>query len=74
MTLIGMPAVPAATPAPSGPVAFTAGHHFTVTGMATVDELAEAATAPLSVILQVTKRCNFDCSFSRRRCSFPIRR
>jgi Domain of unknown function (DUF6531) len=28
VALIGMPPVSAATPAPSGPVAFTAGHHF----------------------------------------------
>jgi MoaA/NifB/PqqE/SkfB family radical SAM enzyme len=66
-----MPAAPAATPGPSGPVAFTAGHHFAVTGTATVDKLVEAATAPLSVILQVTKRCNFDCSFCSETLQLP---
>jgi len=47
----------------SGPVAFTAGHHFTVATGADLDALAEAASAPLSVIVQVTKRCDFNCGF-----------
>ena len=65
MTMLGMPGMPATVPPPrtSGPVSFTAGHHFAVTSEASVDELAEAAAVPLSVILQVTKRCNFDCTF-----------
>ncbi|MDQ7905969.1 radical SAM protein [Phytohabitans sp. ZYX-F-186] len=72
MTMLGMPAVPAApTPRSAGPIAFTAGHHFTVTSTATVDELAEAATVPLSVILQITKRCNFDCSFCSETLQLP---
>src|SRR5260370_34450346 len=50
-------------PASSGPVAFTAGHHFALTGETGPAALAEAASAPLSVILQVTKRCDFDCVF-----------
>ena len=33
------------------------------TAQADPGALAEAATAPLSVILQVTKRCDFDCVF-----------
>jgi molybdenum cofactor biosynthesis enzyme MoaA len=33
--------------------------------------LAEAAAAPLSVILQVTKRCNFDCSFCSETLQLP---
>ena len=45
------------------PVAFTAGHHFTATGDADLRELAELATVPLSVIVQVTKRCDFVCVF-----------
>jgi MoaA/NifB/PqqE/SkfB family radical SAM enzyme len=45
------------------PVAFTAGHHFTFDGEADPAELAQAATAPLSVIVQVTKRCDFNCTF-----------
>lgn len=28
-----------------------------------IDDLIEASTTPLSVILQVTKRCDFDCNF-----------
>src|SRR5262249_24625760 len=58
-------------PAPFGPVAFTAGHHFAMTGTATADELAKAATVPLSVILQVTKRCKFDCSFCSETLQLP---
>jgi molybdenum cofactor biosynthesis enzyme MoaA len=52
-------------------VSFTDGHHFTLTGQATVDQLAEAAMVPLSVILQVTKRCNFDCSFCSETLQLP---
>lgn len=72
MTMLGMPASPAAAPQPAaGPVAFTAGHHFAVTGAASIKELAEAATAPLSIILQITKRCNFDCSFCSETLQLP---
>lgn len=72
MTLLGMPAAPVApVQRAAGPVAFTIGHHFTVTGTATVEDLAEAATVPLSVILQVTKRCNFDCSFCSETLQLP---
>jgi MoaA/NifB/PqqE/SkfB family radical SAM enzyme len=44
-------------------VAFTAGHHFTLSGETDAAALAGAATVPLSVILQVTKRCDFGCVF-----------
>jgi len=72
MTMLGMPAVPAAPPPrAAGPVTFTAGHHFAVTGAASIEELAGAATAPLSVIVQVTKRCNFDCSFCSETLQLP---
>ena len=72
MTMIGMPATPALpSPRPAGPVAFTAGHHFAATGSASIDDLADAATVPLSVILQVTKRCNFDCSFCSETLQLP---
>lgn len=47
----------------AGPVAFTAGHHFTVAGDADPCALADAAIVPLSVIAQVTKRCDFGCVF-----------
>ena len=46
-----------------GPVTFTPGHHFTAAGSPDPRALAEAASAPLSVILQVTKRCDFGCVF-----------
>ncbi|CUU56552.1 hypothetical protein Ga0074812_10880 [Parafrankia irregularis] len=45
------------------PVAFTDGHHFQLRAPMDLDAVATAATGPLSVILQVTKKCNFDCSF-----------
>ena len=48
---------------PGYPLAFTAGHHFTLTSGADPQALAAAATAPLSVIVQVTKRCDFGCVF-----------
>ncbi|MDG4797186.1 radical SAM protein [Micromonospora sp. WMMD1082] len=67
-----MPTVPPASPPQAtGPVAFTAGHHFAVTGTASIEELTEAATVPLSVILQITKRCNFDCSFCSETLQLP---
>jgi MoaA/NifB/PqqE/SkfB family radical SAM enzyme len=72
MTMLGMPAVPAASPPlAAGPVTFTGGHHFAVTGAASIEELAEAASVPLSVILQITKRCNFDCSFCSETLQLP---
>lgn len=52
-------------------MSFTEGHHFTLAGEATVEQLAEAATVPLLVILQVTKRCNFDCSFCSETLQLP---
>lgn len=48
---------------PAGPVGFTAGHHFSVVAGADPAALAQAAAAPLSVIVQVTKRCDFNCGF-----------
>ncbi len=58
------------TPA-SGPVLFTTGHHFALDDDTDVGRLVEAATVPLSVILQVTKRCNFDCSFCSETLQLP---
>src|ERR1035438_10088898 len=64
LTLLPVPEVPARGPRPGGgPVAFTAGHHFALSGQAGPAALAEAAAVPLSVILQVTKRCDFGCVF-----------
>lgn len=72
MTMLGLPAYPPSRPVPStAPVAFTAGHHFRTTGGASVEELVAAAAVPLSVILQVTKRCNFDCSFCSETLQLP---
>jgi MoaA/NifB/PqqE/SkfB family radical SAM enzyme len=64
LTLLPVPEVPARGPRPgSGLVAFTAGHHFALSGPSDAAALAGAATVPLSVILQVTKRCDFGCVF-----------
>ncbi|MEV6825632.1 radical SAM protein [Amycolatopsis sp. NPDC051102] len=63
MTELGMPTVMSRSSAPSGPVVFTRGHHFQLNGSTSVDDLVGSLHAPLSVILQVTKRCDFDCDF-----------
>ncbi|MCD0450464.1 radical SAM protein [Actinocorallia sp. API 0066] len=64
MTMLGMPEVPARNGRlVDGGVAFTAGHHFALDGDGDPRTLAASAKAPLSVILQVTKRCDFDCTF-----------
>ena len=54
-----------------GPVTFTAGHHFAAASGDDVRGLAEAATAPLSVIVQVTKRCDFGCVFCSETLMMP---
>jgi MoaA/NifB/PqqE/SkfB family radical SAM enzyme len=74
VTSLGMPTMPAPAPrgpAQSGPVIFTEGHHFRLSGQMTVDELATRITAPLSVILQITKRCDFDCNFCSETLQLP---
>jgi MoaA/NifB/PqqE/SkfB family radical SAM enzyme len=67
MIMIGMPSRPPHGRAAEQPVGngitFTAGHHFNLTGDTDIGKLVEDSTAPLSVILQVTKRCDFDCVF-----------
>ncbi|MFF9901252.1 radical SAM protein [Streptomyces longispororuber] len=71
MTHLGMPAVPAQTRRPVG-VEFSAqGHHFHAPDDLDVQAAAEAATAPLSVIVQVTKRCNFDCNMCSETLQMP---
>lgn len=59
----------ASLPLPAG-VEFGAGHHFVSSGQRTADAVPELA-APLSVILQVTKRCDFDCSFCSETLQMP---
>jgi MoaA/NifB/PqqE/SkfB family radical SAM enzyme len=68
-----MPTMPTARPAVRriGPLTFTDGHHFALSSDTSLDEVAAAATAPLSVILQVTKRCDFDCSFCSETLQLP---
>ena len=73
LPLLPMPGLPVR---PSGrpneePVTFTAGHHFTTASGEDARELAEAATAPLSVIVQVTKRCDFGCVFCSETLMMP---
>ncbi len=65
LPLLPVPELPVRTSGKpnEGPVTFTTGHHFTAAGGDDARELAEAATAPLSVIVQVTKRCDFGCVF-----------
>jgi MoaA/NifB/PqqE/SkfB family radical SAM enzyme len=65
MAMLGMPSIPSSPVLNNthGPVRFTAGHHFALLPGAEIDALAESVTTPLSVILQVTKRCDFDCTF-----------
>jgi molybdenum cofactor biosynthesis enzyme MoaA len=54
-----------------GAVAFTARHHFTAVGDGDPRDLAESASAPLSVIVQVTKRCDFGCVFCSETLMMP---
>lgn len=54
-----------------GPIRFTAGHHFSPAGDIDLCELAESGTAPLSVIVQVTKRCDFGCVFCSETLMMP---
>jgi hypothetical protein len=48
----------------------TAGHHFSLVGDIDLYELAEA-TSPLSVIVRVTKRCDFGCVFCSETLMMP---
>ena len=65
LPVLPVPVIPARDQrrAGDGAVAFTAGHHFAVDGQADPAALGEAAAVPLSVIVQVTKRCDFNCGF-----------
>ena len=69
---LGMPVIPAREEhAVSDGISFTSAHHFTLSRDADVAALAEAATAPLSVIVQVTKRCDFGCVFCSETLQMP---
>ncbi|GAA1296595.1 radical SAM protein [Saccharothrix xinjiangensis] len=72
MTDLEFPTMPARSHVPRrwNSVAFTRGHHFEIKDGVSVDDLLARTTSPLSVILQVTKRCDFDCNF----CSETLQR
>ncbi|MFF1359605.1 radical SAM protein [Streptomyces sp. NPDC058297] len=65
MTNLGMPTVPpqARTELTGGFGYAFNGQHFDAPTDLDLEAAANALTAPLSVIVQVTKRCDFDCSF-----------
>jgi MoaA/NifB/PqqE/SkfB family radical SAM enzyme len=68
---IGMPVMPASEECPvSDGISFTSAHHFALSRDTDILALAEAASVPLSVIVQVTKRCDFGCTF----CSETLQR
>ncbi|MFM9647774.1 radical SAM/SPASM domain-containing protein [Streptomyces galilaeus] len=65
MTSLGMPTVPPQQSRDLGSgvsYAFN-GQHFDVPADVDIETIANTLTAPLSTIVQVTKRCDFDCSF-----------
>jgi MoaA/NifB/PqqE/SkfB family radical SAM enzyme len=64
LTVLPAPEIPARDRSRTGSgVAFTSGHHFTLGSREDPRALGEAAAVPLSVIVQVTKRCDFNCGF-----------
>ncbi|MFI2212470.1 radical SAM protein [Streptomyces sp. NPDC020141] len=65
MTELGLPSVPLKTAREiSAGVVFEGdGHHFSAAPEVDIAAASAAAKFPLSVIVQVTKRCDFDCSF-----------
>ncbi|MGW7517843.1 radical SAM protein [Streptomyces sp. NPDC054796] len=73
MTDLGLPAVPTRTrqPVTTGVEYARNGHHFDADPALDVEAAAHAATVPLSVIVQVTKRCDFDCSFCSETLQLP---
>lgn len=71
MTMLGLPQIPSRRPQDTGPVRFTDGHHFELGPDTDVGRLAEEITAPLSTIVQVTKRCDFDCNFCSETLQIP---
>lgn len=72
MTQVAVPPPRLREPPPAeGPITFTAGHHFDLAAGVDLTSLVASAVAPLSVILQVTKRCNFDCGFCSETLQLP---
>jgi MoaA/NifB/PqqE/SkfB family radical SAM enzyme len=47
------------------------GHYFKIDADADIMRAVNATTSPLSVILQVTRRCNFDCDFCSETAQIP---
>ncbi|MFC4048271.1 hypothetical protein ACFOY4_01135 [Actinomadura syzygii] len=70
MTMLGLPQFPP-RPQGTGPVRFTDGHHFVSDPDADIGRIAEEVMAPLSVIVQVTKRCDSDCNFCSETLQLP---
>ncbi|MFC9916304.1 radical SAM protein [Streptomyces sp. NPDC127197] len=73
MTNLGMPTVPAQLHRDLGGgvgYAFN-GQHFDARADLDIEAAVNALTAPLSVIVQVTKRCDFDCSFCSETLQLP---
>jgi MoaA/NifB/PqqE/SkfB family radical SAM enzyme len=67
-----MPTIPSREElAVTSDISFTSGHHFSLAQGADLSALAEDATAPLSVIMQVTKRCDFGCVFCSETLQLP---
>lgn len=65
MTTLGIPSIPAQQHKDIGDgvgYAFN-GQHFTISADADLDTIVASLDHPLSVIVQVTKRCNMDCGF-----------
>ncbi|MQS99899.1 radical SAM protein [Streptomyces jumonjinensis] len=65
MTELGLPSVPPrkVREIGTGVVFEGSGHHFSAAPDVDIAAASAAAKVPLSVIVQVTKRCDFDCSF-----------
>lgn len=72
MTDLGTPTVPQRKTLDVGNgVEFsTSGHHFTAAPDLDIDSYVQSLTAPLSAIVQVTKKCDMDCDF----CSETLQR
>lgn len=66
MPTLGIPTIPEPKRRPVGNgISFLNRRHFFESTLdeGEIDLIAESSTAPMSVIFQVTRRCNFDCTF-----------